>query len=344
MKNPRIFFVHVSAPADAVARLAAHEAFPDAGVREAATVDEVRRETMPGDLTLLVLGAPSSRSEIEAAHAAEADGRPRWALVVQGGEAARAGTAVSPEDWTPRFLVAAFHGAIWHHELLLENCRLRGDLKTVARRFSHDLYTPVGCINTSSCVLKILPAGDRQTLVSVIQNIEESSAEITQLIERVSFVLRASAEPAAPVEMEMGPVVAEALKQFGADFPDGVDGMEVPSSWPKVRGVAKWLQVIWWNLLHNARKHGGPGTRIRLAWRTDRQGYWFGVFDDGAGVVVAARADLFHPFEQLHLRHLPGLGLSIVRRLVDAQGGQSGYEPVPAGGSLFYFILPSPAG
>jgi signal transduction histidine kinase len=114
-----------------------------------------------------------------------------------------------------------------------------------------------------------------------------------------------------------------------------------PASWPEVAGVAPWLQVIWWNLLDNALKHGGPSAEIRLAWSRAPDGYRFSVVDRGAGIAPALQAGLFQPFDQLHALRTPGLGLSIVQRLVALQGGRCGYERLADGTSAFFFILPA---
>jgi hypothetical protein len=108
-------------------------------------------------------------------------------------------------------------------------------------------------------------------------------------------------------------------------------------------GVPQWLHVIWWNLLHNAFTHGGPGTHVRLAWSPEDDGDRFSVIDPGVGLAPAIEAGLFRPFDQLHTLPAPGLGLSIVQRLVALQGGRCGYERLNDGSSVFYFTLPTGA-
>jgi len=60
-------------------------------------------------------------------------------------------------------------------------------------------------------------------------------------------------------------------------------------------------------------------------------------------VAPAIEPGLFRPFDQLHLLRAPGLGLSIVQRLVSLQGGRCGYERLNDGSNRFYFTLPAPA-
>jgi signal transduction histidine kinase len=113
-----------------------------------------------------------------------------------------------------------------------------------------------------------------------------------------------------------------------------------PPSWPEVKGVPEWLEYVWTSLVTNALQHGAEKVRIELSWREEDGWCKYGVSDNGGGVREDLRPTLFTPFQLLHKPEsgTRGLGLSIVQRLVELQGGHCGYEPLP-GGSLFYFSL-----
>lgn len=341
MRNIQIILVELPETARAIAFAAAQEAFPVAKIVEAATAEEVMSREADSGLRLLVLADTLASTLSQAIQAEDERGLPRWAVVILGSTPSELADTVPPEEWNLRQLVRVFRSAMLQHELLCENLRLRGDLKTIARRFSHDLITPVGCINTSACVLKILPPEETQSVSAIIQNIEDSSAEIAQLIERVSFVVRASADPGVPAAMEMGEVVAGVLKQLEGEIQKAGATVVTSPAWPKVSGIPKSVHVIWWNLIGNALKHGGPAVHIRLAWQPAGETYSFGVCDNGAGVAPIIQPGLFRPFDQLHSGHTTGLGLSIVQRLTALQGGQCGYEKTPESESRFYFSLPA---
>jgi len=68
----------------------------------------------------------------------------------------------------------------------------------------------------------------------------------------------------------------------------------------------------------------------------------FWVRDNGEGLSPEQQAQLFTPFTQLRTIHAEGygLGLSIVRRIVERLSGEAGVESAPGQGSLFYFTLP----
>jgi signal transduction histidine kinase len=341
MNLTRLFLVQMTPASRSIALAAARVAFPEADTVEVNSVDEAAQSGGTRRAELLVLGEPDTASVAQAIQATDASGLPRWAVVILGRYSSDLAEAVPPEEWNPPLVARVFRSALLQHELLYENLRLQGDLRTVARRISHDLCTPVGCIYTSAHVLELLPANDAASIATMIENLKVSSNEITRLIERIGFVLRASADPGVPARVGMQGVIGVVLQQLEPEIQRTGGSVVQASSWPEVTGVPQWLQVIWWNLLDNALKHGGPGAQVQLAWRLDHEEGRFSVIDRGAGVAPSHQAGLFRPLDQLHQLLVPGLGLSIVQRLVALQGGRCGYERRDDGSSVFFFTLPA---
>jgi signal transduction histidine kinase len=339
MRLSRIFLVRLPEACQSIARSAAALAFPHAEIVEAPTLAEAAvHAVVPAEL--LVLAEPDEATVATALQTVDVSGQPRWAVVILGtGWQDRAET-IPPEEWTLPGLTRAFRSVVRQEQLLRENLRLKGDLRTVARRIRHDLFTPVGCVTTSAHVLEMLPPDDRTTAATMVDNIKASSLEITQLIERIAFVLRASADAPQPAPVEMGAIVAAAVKQVEPEATKAQATIVSAETWPTVHGVAPWLHVIWWNLLENALKYGGPAAQIRLEWEPVDGGWRFSVIDRGEGVPAGRRAQLFRPFDELHAQPAPGLGLSIVHRLVALQGGVCSYERRADRTSAFSFSLP----
>ena len=74
-------------------------------------------------------------------------------------------------------------------------------------------------------------------------------------------------------------------------------------------------------------------------------GWQIGVRDQGPGISPEERAQLFQVFGRLSSlptagERTSGLGLAILRRVVEAHGGSVGVDSEPGGGSLFWFTLP----
>lgn len=342
MRLLRIFLVRTSPSTRPVALAAAREAFPGAEVLEVGAMDDIDWDASTRNPELVVLTEPDSASAAQAIQALDSDGLPRWAVVILGRDTGEFAETVPPEQWNAPLVARVFRSAMQQHQLMSENLRLRGDLRTVARRISHDMYTPVGCICTSAHVLEaVLFQGDMVSIREMVENIRTSSTEIAQLIDRVSFVLRASADPHFPDRIEMAAVVSGVLRELSGEIRSAGATVAQPATWPEVIGVSQWLHVVWWNLLKNALVHGGASPQVRMAWRFEDDVFRFSIIARNAPITPKIRARFFRPFDQLHLLPAPGLGLSIVQRLVALHGGRCGYEGPDDGSSVFYFTLPA---
>ncbi len=220
--------------------------------------------------------------------------------------------------------------------------RLRGDLLTIAHRVSHDLRTPLNYIFTASEAMREILVEKEPAAAAMADSLLNSAEEMTQLIKRVSFVLRASANPPDKTRVSMAEPVFIALQRLESRILKSQANIKKPAAWPEVDGVAAWLEIIWWNLVMNAVSHGGQQSEIELGWQKHKHNFRFWVSDNGPGVTKERQKNLFKSFDSLHdTKDFAGLGLAIVRRLVELQGGQCGHEAPKNGGALFYFELPA---
>jgi hypothetical protein len=127
----------------------------------------------------------------------------------------------------------------------------------------------------------------------------------------------------------------------------------VPTEWPQAVGHAPWIEEIWVNYISNGCKYGGTPPRLELGAQLLADGWVrFWVRDNGMGISPENQVRLFTPYTRLGQMQggTPlvrakghGLGLSIVRRIVDKLGGQVGVESenMPGRGCTFSFTLPA---
>jgi signal transduction histidine kinase len=99
------------------------------------------------------------------------------------------------------------------------------------------------------------------------------------------------------------------------------------------------------NLISNAVKYSPPGSVVHVSAQRFDRGWRIAVKDEGPGLTPADRQRLFQDFARLSARPTGGeksvgLGLAIVRRIVDAHGGQVGADSQPGQGATFWFTLP----
>ena len=315
-----------AAPADAVAvEKAARAVWPGAAVVAVANLEKALARPA-GECELVVVFEPAASDR--AWRATDGDGLPRWATAV-----------VAAED-APETIEQIMGAAAREHALRRENAQLRGDLATIGVRVTHDLRTPLGGVLTTTEMLREVLGEDAPKDVPLVRPIIESTEALVQLIQRVSFFAKANAtrEPLRPLSLAVP--FWDAFQHLEARIAKAGATLAQPRDWPEACGNAGWIEVMWRNLIGNALNHGGAAVRMAAGWepRGTEVRCWL---RDSGRVAPEKRGALFFPFERLHEPGAPrGLGLPMVRRLVELQGGRCGYA-AREDGSEFWFTLPA---
>jgi signal transduction histidine kinase len=114
---------------------------------------------------------------------------------------------------------------------------------------------------------------------------------------------------------------------------------------PSIRADREALSRALWNLLENARKYSPPGTPIRIFAAHRNDSVLVSIEDEGAGIPSEERERIFHKFvrgadaKRAGIRGV-GIGLALVKRIVEAHGGLVQLESTPGRGSKFTVVLP----
>ncbi|MFY0533813.1 sensor histidine kinase [Nannocystis pusilla] len=126
------------------------------------------------------------------------------------------------------------------------------------------------------------------------------------------------------------------LREYGGEIAG-------PEAWPAALGYAPWIEEAWTNYISNGLKYGGSPPRLQLGADLQDGKIRFWVRDNGPGIDEEAQAKLFAEFSRLDTVRAEGhgLGLSIVRRIIERLGGSVGVESELGSGSLFFFTLPA---
>lgn len=218
---------------------------------------------------------------------------------------------------------------------------------------SHEFRTPLNSILGFARILdRVGDLEDRQQ--EFVGDILRSAQHLNRLVNDVLDLAKVEAgrlelEP-EDLDLEMQcQEVAGVLRQAAADKGHVVT-VEVDESVRMVRLDPTRLTQVLYNYLSNAIKFTPEGGHIQVR-ATPEAGHAvrIEVEDDGVGISRKNQARLFREFEQLELgaakRHQgTGLGLALVRHLVEAQGGSVGVSSKPGQGSVFHAVLPRDAG
>jgi len=120
---------------------------------------------------------------------------------------------------------------------------------------------------------------------------------------------------------------------------------DVEEGLPPIHADREALSRALWNLLENASKYSAPGAPIRVFARRRADSVLLGVGDEGAGIPAAEREKIFQKFvrgadaKREGVRGV-GIGLALVKRIVEAHGGSVRLDSEPGRGSTFTLVLP----
>jgi signal transduction histidine kinase len=149
--------------------------------------------------------------------------------------------------------------------------------------------------------------------------------------------------PAEEVALE--PLVREAVELVKGPLDQGGVVVEIAPGLPVVQADRRRLLEVYQNLVENAAKFsaGSPAPRIEIGARSDRGEPVFYVKDNGRGIEPRFLERVFDLFEKLDPGASgTGVGLALVRRIVEAHGGRAWAESDgPGRGATFCFTLPS---
>ncbi len=218
------------------------------------------------------------------------------------------------------------------------------ELEAYAHTVAHDLKNPLAVIISSADTITHVHDLTKAEIREFLQQIRSTACEMNNIIDGLLYFaeVRAIEAPAEP--LAMGPIVAKVWDRLNYMIDEHRAEIKLPEAWPTAFGYAPWIEEVWANYLSNALKYGGRPPHVELGASAQPNGMaCFWIRDNGLGIPPEAWENLFTPFTQVN--HAPeaghGLGLSIVRHIVEKLGGQVGFESELGKGSLFFFTLPA---
>jgi signal transduction histidine kinase len=214
---------------------------------------------------------------------------------------------------------------------------------------SHELRTPLTAIIGFSELLHDgdMPEATRQKYVG---RILARSGELRELINDVLDLAKVEAGMTdfAPEAIDLESLVDEVMTTMRVPAKRKEVDLEAALTLDSRRVVADSgrLKQVLYNYLSNAIKFTPPGGRVTL--RIDSEGMHnlrLSVEDTGVGIKPEDQQRVFKEFQQLEQgpdgeHHGTGLGLALVKRIVEAQGGRVGLDSTPGEGSVFFAVLP----
>jgi signal transduction histidine kinase len=211
---------------------------------------------------------------------------------------------------------------------------------------SHDLRTPLAAIRWSADLLHsgaLGPLTPKQ--MRLVETIQTSSRRLLALVGQIVELGRLRA---GRLQLDLRPTdihdaIGQALEEVRtlAERGDLRLDVAVPDRLPLVAADAERVQQILVNLLANAVRFTPPGGSVQVSASLEKGSVLVRVADTGVGIPADLVPKIFDPYEQAHRgRGGSGVGLTVVRSLVEAHGGRVWVESEEGRGSRFTFTLP----
>jgi signal transduction histidine kinase len=257
-------------------------------------------------------------------------------------------------------------------ELAAANTELAGknaEVEAFVYIVSHDLRAPLVNLQGFAKELELgfgelseklrdapLPANVQRDVESIVQDgmggalrfIRASTIKFERLIEALLRLSRHGRERYVAEVVDVGAVVEVTLASLRQSVEARGAMISIAGALPNALGDATAIGQVFSNLIDNALNYLKPGTPgiIEIGGQTSGSMAQYWVRDNGVGISASAQPRLFQVFQRLHPHMAPGegMGLAIVKRVVERHGGQVRVQSDENAGATFHVTLPAADG
>jgi signal transduction histidine kinase len=217
---------------------------------------------------------------------------------------------------------------------------------------SHELRTPLAVIRSAADNLADGVVDDETRIRQYGELVRREGLRLTDLVEQIlEFAgLQSGQRTLTPKPVALAPLLRDVRTTAVATAPADIEiELSLPDSLPAVAGDEAALRRVFQNLVGNAIKYGADARWIGISANTASGTVDVSVTDRGIGIAPADQDKIFNPFYRAPnviaaQIHGAGLGLSLVKRIVEAHGGRITLKSAPGAGSTFTVTLPVMAG
>ena len=230
-------------------------------------------------------------------------------------------------------------------KLLAESERLS---KTLLDSVSHELRTPIAAIKSATGNLAELSEADADLRRNMLEEIQEATERLNRVVGNVLEASRLESGALKPrlTECDVGELLHIVLQQTEKQLSGHKLELKLPPGLPLVSLDFVLTQEAVANLLSNAALHTPPGTPLALEVEVEDDALFIIVADRGPGIPPESLPRIFDKFYRVPNSRTggTGLGLSLVKGFIEAQGGQVSVKNRQGGGVAFTITLPRRTG
>ena len=222
------------------------------------------------------------------------------------------------------------------------------ELERFSHTVTHELKAPLVTVRGFAAqVQRDLDAGRTDRLGADVGRIAEAAGRVYRMLDELLAVTQAGRPLGPPTAVAVEELVREARQLVPTRYGPGGPTLEIAPSLPVVYGDRPRLVHAFQHLLDNAAKFRSPsdGGRVSVEGAPPENGrIVLAVRDDGIGIDPRHHERVFDVFEKLDPRSQGrGIGLAVVRRIVESHGGRVWVESTGSGaGTAVFLTLPVP--
>jgi PAS domain S-box-containing protein len=222
-------------------------------------------------------------------------------------------------------------------------------LQDFTRAVSHDLRTPLNAVQGFIGLLRMrLQAGHVQEALDYSEHIDRAARRMNAMIGALGNLSQVSRQPLRRDSVDMARLARDTISLLTAAQPQRQVDCKVDTL-PVAHADPDLAAQVWQNLIDNAWKYSAKAKapRILVDSRRDERGTWYRVTDNGAGFDMSKSGLLFVPFQRFHSDNQftgTGVGLSLVKRIIDHHQGEIRLRSAPGVGTVAEFTFDPPPG
>jgi PAS domain S-box-containing protein len=214
---------------------------------------------------------------------------------------------------------------------------------------SHELRTPVALIKGyASTLARTDVQWDIQTVKNSLEVIEQEADRLTELIDDLLTASRIQAERNIRLnlaDLRLDHLAQSSLERLSTQSTRHKFSLSFPDNFPAAQGDAKLMRQVLDNLITNAIKYSPNGGTITIGGRYNEETVTIFVRDEGAGIADADLPRIFERFYRVESSLTSktkgtGLGLYLVKAIIEAHRGNIHVKSQLGHGSTFYFTIP----
>jgi signal transduction histidine kinase len=227
------------------------------------------------------------------------------------------------------------------------------DLDAFSYTVAHDLKNLLGILVGYAEVLQSNSIASSPEVVALhLSTIARNARKMNDILDALLLLAGMGGDQVEFVTLDMSAIVAVSQDRLAPMIQENQARIQLPAHWPEAVGYGPWVEEVWVNYLSNALKYGGLQPCIELGATvldeasndvgSDGPSVQFWIRDNGPGLTEAEQERVFFPFVRSEACDIDGhgLGLAIVRRIVEKMDGEVGVESQLGSGCVFSFTLP----